>query len=113
MKLINLMIFSAVFYLRTCIFKIRIMQSYSESIICFTWREISAFGAGVQPCGNIATFESDYGEGTAGDVLEHFAISQLHKHNGGEYTFNLGRGLSGSQRLVHRYVPESMRFSYR
>jgi len=91
------------------------MQPSAASVICYSWREIAATGrCHLDEGGDSSSAKPDYGvrafEGAL-DISAHKGKS--YERRGSCGTFRLGRGLSGSEQLVHGYVPGSMRFSYR
>lgn len=91
------------------------MQPSAASVICYSWREIAATGrcyldegrdsSSAKPDDGVRAFEG------ALDISARKGES--YERRGYRGTLRLGRGLSGSERLVHGHVPGSMRFSYR
>lgn len=97
------------------------MYQPSKSVICYSWREISA-----GPRGHIKYWDDD-GFGTAAysnngcgspegalDVSANGSLAKVFPSGGPDGHTNLGGELSGFEQLVlNQYITGSIRFSYR
>lgn len=91
------------------------MQPSAASVICYSWREIAATGrCHLDEGGHSSSAKPNNGDRTFEGALGIPAHkSESYERRGYRGTLPLGRGLSGSEQLVHGHVPGSMRFSYR
>lgn len=95
------------------------MQPSAAPVICFSWREIAATGrrrrrSFYETGGYRTTVKSNDGKRAFKGALAILAHKDKSEERRGYHSLlRVGGKLPGSERLVHGYLPGSMRFSYR